>query len=204
MVFKKCSLIHAETNNDIVMCSSSSYPLVSFQFSGVIVSSLSNFAQVKTETQTVNIQPFPDSPFFPSLPLSTQKPIWVCTAAPATLQLGHKQLGHKRSGEKPFLFEGQLYTSQVSMTVLDYPDIHSVSGRQVTGRWIRSQPRRQDIPETQFLQQNNNSFSFFFFFCTSPKAGRSPTDLSCSASLWIPYQRGYPVPPFQETLFPLL
>lgn len=192
MVFKKCSLIHAETNNDIVMCSSSSYPLVSFQFSGVIVSSLSNFAQVKTEARTVNIQPFPDFPFFPSLPLSTQKPIWVCTAAPATLQLGHK-----RSGEKPFLFEGQLYMSQVSMTVLDYPDIHSASGRQVTARWIRSQPRRQDIPETQFLQQNN---SFFFFFCTSPKAGRPPTDLSCSASLWIPY----PLPPFQETPFPLL
>lgn len=194
MVFKKCSLIHAETNNDTVMCSSSSYPLVSFQFSGVIVSSLSNFAQVKTETQTVNIQPYPDFPFFPSLPLSTQKPIWVCTAAPAMLQLGHK-----RSGEKPFFFEGQLYTSQVSMTVLDYPDIHSASGRQVTARWIRSQPRRQDIPETQFLQQNS-----FFFFRTSPKAGRPPTDLSCSASLWIPYQRGYPLPPFQETPFPLL
>jgi len=55
----------AETSNDTATCSSSSYPLVSFQFPGVIVSLLGNFAQVRTETQTANMQPFPVFLFFP-------------------------------------------------------------------------------------------------------------------------------------------
>lgn len=56
-------------------------------------------------------------------------------------------------------FSGQLYMSQVSRPLLDYPDIRSPSGRQVTARWTTSQLRQQDIPETQFLQQNNSIFA---------------------------------------------
>lgn len=80
------------------------YPLVSFQFSGVIVSSLSNFTHVKTKNTNGKYSALPSLSFFPSLPLSTQKPVRVCTAAAAAML----QLGHKHSGEKPFLFEDQL------------------------------------------------------------------------------------------------
>lgn len=64
------------------------------------------------------------------------------------------QLGQRLWWEA-FSCSDQLYMSQVSTPLLDYPDIRSPSGRQVTARWTTSQLRQQDIPETQLLQQNN-------------------------------------------------
>lgn len=78
--------------------------------------------------------------------------------------------------------------------VLDYPDFHQAAGRQVMVRWIRSQLRREDIPETQLLQENN-----CFFAQTLRLAGHQHP--SSSASLWIPTTE-YPFPSFQEIHLP--
>lgn len=120
---------------------------MSFQFSRVIISSLSDFAYVKTEIKTPSVQ------HFLILPLSTQKLIWIRTEALALLQVGH------RLWWEAFSFSDQLSVSQVSTALSDYPDIRSPSGRQVTARWTTSLLRQQDIPETQLLQQNNSIFA---------------------------------------------
>lgn len=158
---------------------------MSFQFSKVIVSSLSDFAQVKIEIQTLSVQ------HCLIFPLSTQKLIWICTEAPPMLQVGC------RLWWEAFSFSDQLYMSQVSTPLLDYPDICSPSGRQVTARWTTSQLRQQDIPKTQFLQQNNSIFAQALRLAGSQ-------NISAAQHLSIPCHKQYPYPPFQETPLTLL